>query len=277
MEYLTTLPAEIGQLSQLEILDLSDCKALEKLPDTLLKLTKLRRLALRGTKLQAFQVLEDGGKECWTVALNDTQINRAQASNDRSPIFSGIDQIMLVSRDFSGTLDLSNSSLSQLPEEIYRLHKLTALDISNNNNLREVPPDLWECGNLKEVNIVYCGYSAKLLGSLDSTFNSKKVKWEDRPPYVPKLLIKFVTCAALLATAIFTIHNLIIKSKNESCDELCDESCNNLKDDCQICLTVCGILSRREKLAMDQLSEFKYFVTALSIFLLSPMWWTWET
>jgi hypothetical protein len=173
--------------------------------------------------------------------------------------------------------------MSPLPKEISELYKLKELDISNNDNLRKVPPELWKCRNLEKVNIKDCEYSAQLLKSLDSTLDCKnhddrgnelspkKVSWEDRPQYEPKLLIKFVTCAALFAMAIFTIKDLypMNESKNE-CDELCQESCDNLQDDCQICQTVCKIFLRREKLDMDRLYNFKIFVAALSIILLLP-------
>jgi hypothetical protein len=172
-------------------------------------------------------VLEEEEEECWVVSSDDGLIERAKYVDDGrakkcSENFSRIDQFMLVARDFSGTLNFKNSSLSHLPPKITELHKLTALDISNNDNIREVPKDLWKCKELKEVTMKDCEYSAKLLEALDSALDSddgkKEVVWKNKPSYLPKLRIKFFTCAALFAMEIFTIYYLI-KYKDEPKDD----------------------------------------------------------
>jgi Leucine-rich repeat (LRR) protein len=187
---LATLSPLIGMLQNLEKLELSYCKDLKELPFSLLQLNKLEYLALRGSAVPAFHVLvrddeekkwvehwEDylagcgitlpvGAEECWVVSSDDIVMKRAKNARSeeaaRSENFSRSDQFMLVSLDFSGTLDFSNSSLSHLPVPFHELHKLEALDKSNNDNIKEVPEDLWECRNLEKVIMKDCEYSAKL-------------------------------------------------------------------------------------------------------------------
>jgi hypothetical protein len=112
-------------------------------------------------------------------------------------------------------LDLSNSLFSQLPAEIGDLTSLETLNLSNNDNLQAVPRTLAGCTALTTVIIKDCEYSTKILKSLDAAFGERSVSWKDRPPVLPKLLIKLFVCASLLAMSVFTIIQLIIGTEDD--------------------------------------------------------------
>lgn len=142
---LTVLPAELGSLKALRMLDLSGCKEPTVLPAELRLLTTLKTLNLSGcqglTALTARQVLVMG------------VCTRPRA--------------LLVGLTALQTLNLSGcSGLKMLPAELGALTALKVLDLSECSGLATLPAELGELTALKELYLVDCQSLTTLPGEI---------------------------------------------------------------------------------------------------------------
>jgi Leucine-rich repeat (LRR) protein len=113
-EKLTELPESLCQLTQLQLLDLSN-NQLKAMPESLVQLSQLRSLNLSDNQLTT--LLE------WLGQLTQLQ-----------------------------TLDISDNQLTALPESLGHLTQLQTLDISN-NQLKAMPESLVQLSQLRSLNL----------------------------------------------------------------------------------------------------------------------------
>ena len=144
---LTTLPAEIGELTNLTKLELAG-NELSSLPAEIGKLTKLTSLNLNATKLSSLPA--EIGK-----LTNLTEINLDV--NQLSSLPSEIGQLANLKE-----LGLNGNQLSSLPSEIGQLKNLTGLDLSC-NELSSLPSEIGQLTDLTKLNL-----SGNQLSSLPS-------------------------------------------------------------------------------------------------------------
>jgi hypothetical protein len=254
---LEVLPESIGNLTKLTTLDCSN-NNLKRVPGSLMKLGSMSKLVLVGNRQLPQIIVCGNGETCWKVDA-EHKVTRPTLLEGALSI-STSSKFLLIESDFSKKLDLSrcnfqvvppsicqlkkmkelvlsHASFSQLPDEIGSLESLEILDLSNNDNLQEVPKTLSECKKLESVIIKDCEYSTKILQSLDYVMAQRRVRWKDRPlPTKYKLIIKFLVCTWLLVMAVFTIVTLQAKPSPKN----------------------------------PNLAWFRRFVVALSVILLAP-------
>ena len=123
---LTELPESLGQLTQLQTLNLSH-NQLTALPESVGQLTQLQRLDLGGNQLTALP--ESLGRLTQLRSLNLT-------ANQLTALRESLGQLTQLQR-----LDLSRNQLTALPESLGQLTQLQTLDLSN-NQLKAVPESL---------------------------------------------------------------------------------------------------------------------------------------
>ena len=132
---LSTLPPEIGQLTALTTLHLSE-NQLSTLPPEIGQLTALTELYLGGNRLR-----ELPGEIGQLTALTTLFLS----SNQLSTLPLEIGQLTLLA-----TLNVINNHLSTLPPEIGQLTSLTTLNF-NNNHLSTLPPEIGQLTALAEL------------------------------------------------------------------------------------------------------------------------------
>ncbi|MGC1374599.1 MAG: COR domain-containing protein [Anaerolineales bacterium] len=129
---LTELPESLGQLTQLQSLNLSD-NELKALPEWLGQLTQLQSLDLSNNRLTTLPESIGQLKQLQSLNLSHSQLTALPES---------IGQLTQLQ-----SLDISYSKLTALPESIGQLTQLQSLDISY-SKLAELPESL---GNLTEL------------------------------------------------------------------------------------------------------------------------------
>jgi len=132
------LPAEIGQMIELEILNLSDNNLSDELPDSLKYLINLMSLN-----------------------LSHNQINGNPINN-----FSNLDNLI--------SLDLSyNNFNGNIPKDLSKLINLEVLNLSNNNFQNNIPIEIFRLQHLVELNL----QNNSLIGSIPRQIgNCKKLQ-----------------------------------------------------------------------------------------------------
>ncbi|QLE57490.1 leucine-rich repeat domain-containing protein [Nostoc sp. TCL26-01] len=136
---LTTLPPEIGQLTELRSLDLSN-NQLSSLPPEIGQLTNLQTLDLWINQLSS--LTSEIGQLINLQTLN-------LYSNQLSSLPSEIGQLTNLQ-----TLDLLDNQLSNLPPEIGQLTNLRSLDLSS-NQLSNLPSEFGQLTELRSLNLNY--------------------------------------------------------------------------------------------------------------------------
>ncbi|MEM8723857.1 MAG: COR domain-containing protein [Cyanobacteria bacterium P01_G01_bin.39] len=122
---LSSLPASIGQLTNLSVLYLSD-NSLSSLPAEIGQLTNLSVFDLRGNSLSSLPAEITQLYNLSKLYLSDNFLSSLPAE---------IGQLTNLTR-----LDLDNNSLSSLPAEITQLYNLSVLDL--NGNSLPIPPEV---------------------------------------------------------------------------------------------------------------------------------------
>jgi GTPase SAR1 family protein len=152
---LSSLPAEIGQLSNLTELDLRNNK-LSSLPAEIGQLSNLTRLDLRNNQLSSLPAEIGQLSSLTTLILSGNQLTSLPAEIGQlfslsTLILSGNQLISLpaeIGQLFSlSTLILSGNQLTSLPAEIGQLSKLTELGLRD-NQLSSLPAEIGQLSKL---------------------------------------------------------------------------------------------------------------------------------
>ncbi|WP_162180739.1 leucine-rich repeat domain-containing protein, partial [Neochlamydia sp. EPS4] len=134
---LTYLPSEIGQLSQLQRLDLNQ-NQLTTLPAEIGQLSQLRGLYLKQNQLTALPAEIGQLSQLRRLHLNQNQLTSLPAEIGR---LSWLQE-----------LDLSQNQLTSLPTEIEQLSKLQTLKL-NQNQLTCLPAEIGQMSQLQRLDL----------------------------------------------------------------------------------------------------------------------------
>ena len=137
---LTELPESLGQLTQLQSLDVASNR-LTELPDWLGQLTQLQSLDLRDNKLTALP--ESLGQLTQLQSLDLPE-------NKLTALPESLGQLTQLQ-----SLSLNTNKLTTLPESLCRLTRLQSLDLFNNQ--LTAPPEM--LGQLTRLHGLYLGYN----------------------------------------------------------------------------------------------------------------------
>lgn len=133
---LTSLPECLGQLTQIQLLDLS-CNLLTEIPEWLGQLTRIQVLDISYNRLEMLPESIGYLTQIWRLDLSN---NKLKALPD------SINQLTQLWR-----LDLSNNKLRSLPETINQLTQLESLDLRS-NELNFLPRSLRD---LKSIHVIH--------------------------------------------------------------------------------------------------------------------------
>jgi hypothetical protein len=193
---LTTLPKSIGNLTNLETLDLADNK-LTALPDSIGNLTNLKILKLDMNDLKSLP--ESIGNLTNLKILN-------LYMNDLKSLPKSIGNLTNLE-----TLDLYANKLKELPESIGNLTNLKTLDLEG-NKLRELPESIGNLTNL-ETLVLYANKLKELPESIGNLMKSK-IKSIDvgynKLIYIPKIPLEYFHCLDNVSSNYKTLKTLPI-------------------------------------------------------------------
>ncbi|MBF0465738.1 MAG: TIR domain-containing protein [Nitrospirae bacterium] len=134
---ITTLPPEIGKLTNLQKLDISN-NQLTHLPSEIGKLTGLKELAISRNRLESLPPEIGKLTNLQSLAINNNQLTLLP------PEIGNLTKLQ--------TLFIHNNQLIQLPPEIGKLTKLQTLFIRI-NQLTHLPPEIKKLTNLQKLHI----------------------------------------------------------------------------------------------------------------------------
>ncbi|WOL10073.1 hypothetical protein Cni_G18827 [Canna indica] len=164
------IPPEIGQLKQLTVLDLAYNKLSGKIPADIGELTMLTKLGLFGNQLEG-SIPSSFGKLQNLISLD-------LSSND---LEGGIPREVFTLSSLSSLLNLSHNSLmGSLPQEISNLQNIIAIDLSYNLLSGNITDYIGKCGSLQTLSMANNSFSGeipetignlKALQSLDLSLN----------------------------------------------------------------------------------------------------------
>jgi Leucine-rich repeat (LRR) protein len=192
---IANLPEEIGELSELEILDISNNNISDDgIPNSLNQLINLKELSFSENHIQKFPKTIGS-----LICLEKLQL---RGKYDFQTFDSVIDDIgNLVKLE---VLDLSDNNITTLPKSIGRLSKLKNLDLSG-NNLESLPESIAGLKSLDKLNLYMNNLNTLPRGifNLDATImlwsnfrdRKKTDQWLetlDKPVYFEKLLSNYI-------------------------------------------------------------------------------------
>jgi Leucine-rich repeat (LRR) protein len=148
-EQLVALPENLGQLAQLEVLEVSD-NCLSSLPESLGSLQQLRKLNVRNNKLRTLPASVGQLQQLRYLAASENCLLALPESLGHLPLLS--------------QLQLEHNQLSSLPNNLGLLHELKILDLAW-NQLSSLPDNL---GLLHELE--YLDLAGNQLSSLPDSF-----------------------------------------------------------------------------------------------------------
>ncbi len=157
---LTSLPEQIGQLSQLEKLDLCNNK-LTAIPEQIGQLSQLQYLDLCNNKLTSvpeqigqlsqLEKLDLCNNKLTAIPKHIGQLSQLESlylsNNQLTAIPEQIGQLSQLKK-----LDLGDNKLTAIPEHIGQLSQLESLYLKN-NQLTSIPPQLGRLSKLRELNL----------------------------------------------------------------------------------------------------------------------------
>ncbi|KAJ9691468.1 hypothetical protein PVL29_013598 [Vitis rotundifolia] len=156
------LPSSIGYATELEILDLENCRKLRSLPSSIGKLTLLESLHLSGCSRLGKPQVNSGNLDALPRTLDRLcGLEKLERQNCRSlPALPALPSILTLS--LSGCSDLGKCEVNSgaLPGSLDQLCSLQRLDLQNYSSLRvlPVPPSSLEfinasnCESLEDIN-----------------------------------------------------------------------------------------------------------------------------
>ncbi|XP_049393217.1 probable LRR receptor-like serine/threonine-protein kinase At3g47570 [Solanum stenotomum] len=131
------IPNEVGNLSSLLDLDLSNNNLIGSIPTSIRNLRNLQRLYLNNKKLTGFI----GDNLCKLQHLGAISLGQNQLSGALPNCLENVTSLRLLHLD-------SNKLISNIPPSLGNLRDLMELDLSSNNMVGSLPPEI---GNLKAV------------------------------------------------------------------------------------------------------------------------------
>ncbi len=182
------LPAELGQLSDLEWLDLFRNQLSGNIPPELGRLSSLEGLALLDNDLSGGIPAELG--QLSDLAWLDLRDNRLSGNiPPELGQLSYLDGLELSNNELSGEIPVELGHLSNLehlsaynnqlsgaiPAELGRLSKLDYLDLSNNHLSGEVPAELGRLSNLEVLHLDYNELSGEIPSELGQLSNLEEL------------------------------------------------------------------------------------------------------
>ena len=171
------IPPELGDLSKLTKLNLSNNRLSGAIPSNLGRLNSLKSLSLSQNELSGAIPAELAGlSELQTLRLRENQLTESIPS--ALGRLAKLSSLVLSNNQLTGTIpsELGNLSLlyslsasdnqltGSLPSSLGRLSKLNRLDFANNRLTGSFPPEL---GNLGNLELLYL-YANKLSGDVPS-------------------------------------------------------------------------------------------------------------
>jgi Leucine-rich repeat (LRR) protein/predicted DNA-binding WGR domain protein len=170
---LTVLPASIGNLKKLEVLEIEQSHQLESIPDEIGLLKNLRKLNLKDTAIRSIpntigQLSQLKKVHIWSnrnlqsIPASINQLKKLEQlwiTSNREVAGKNIETLPLPADLFKGLdeleeLDLSSNNLSEVPESLATLKQLKKLRIQF-NNFEAVPPPIFALENLEWLNLSY--------------------------------------------------------------------------------------------------------------------------
>lgn len=139
------LPASIGSSHSLEELELDNCKSLKNVPSNIFQLESLSHLSLSGcSSLKKIPDLEElkveGCKSLQTLNLSGCSSLKRIPELPRALI----------------QLDLSETTIEEVPSSIELLHNLMFLDLRNCKRLRSLPTGICKLQSLDSLDLSGC-------------------------------------------------------------------------------------------------------------------------
>ncbi|MCC5651729.1 leucine-rich repeat domain-containing protein [Nostoc sp. XA013] len=157
---LSTLPPEFGQLTNLGWLDLGS-NQLSSLPPEIFKLTNLQYLGLHNNQLSSLppeifkltnlQYLNLSSNQLSSLPREIVQLTNLQYLDLRSNQLSSLPPEIVQLTNLQ-SLDLRSNQLSSLPPEIVQLTNLQSLHLSS-NQLSSLPPEIVQLTNLQSLHL----------------------------------------------------------------------------------------------------------------------------
>ncbi|TGZ64578.1 hypothetical protein CRM22_006302 [Opisthorchis felineus] len=138
---LTSLPAEIGELQHLEVLELN-FNQLRVLPDEITKLSKLRILGLDSNELESLPEDLSG-----LVSLQELNV----LSNRLTTFPRSVENLPKLK-----VIKAGENDIQRLPAELGNMSALQELHLNDNLNLNSLPVELSLCKNLKILSLENC-------------------------------------------------------------------------------------------------------------------------
>lgn len=155
------VPAEIGNLSQLEFFNIMDVDTVESLPAEIGKLTSLQEIHLGGTAISALPETVSQLVNLEFLDIMDTAVAKLPDDIGNLKKLQVLDAEETNARLFTDRiatlsslrkLNLANNGLDQLPESFRNLQELEELNLFG-NNLSHIPQALYLMPNLKKINL----------------------------------------------------------------------------------------------------------------------------
>lgn len=152
----TTIPATIGQLQQLEVLDLSFSTGYSFLPKEIGQLTNLKELNM-------FRAYFWGGlPEEFGDLINLEKLNLGYTYyEDYGSTPSSFGNLVNLKE-----LNMTNSGIDKIPEGVYNFKQLEKLDLSLNDIEETLSPRLWGLTNLVELSLANNKFNGNLSDDL---------------------------------------------------------------------------------------------------------------
>jgi len=161
-----SIPNEIGNLTALQLLELSFNSLAGNIPKSIRNLRNLKALRINGnqlsgeipeelfelSELQIIQLIENnlsGGISDSISRLTKLEQLYLHQNNITGELPKGIFELMNIE-----VIGLNDNELSgKIPEEIGELKRLESLELGYNNFTGSIPENLWELSNLKHLNL----------------------------------------------------------------------------------------------------------------------------
>jgi len=174
-----SLPPEIGYLSHLRNLTLSENDITGPLPSTITKLTNLLALDLEKNKIQGqLPNNMDQFKSLLYIHLSSNKLKgkippslgniaTLQSINFKENDFSGIIPIEILNLSQLKQLNLAkNELIGVIPGDIDNLENLQKLNLANNGLVGQIPDSIGNLSNLKELNLSYNSFNGSIPSSI---------------------------------------------------------------------------------------------------------------